>query len=353
MSVAEIGSSSTHTCQVEVRVVYREAAGTIHTDWSVDRICEAIDDEKGVIWVNILDPDSNADKAAETLLRDVFHFHDLAIEDAVQETHVPKVDDWGDYLYVVFQAIEFDPKSEALALHEIDFFLGRNYVVTYHNVPIPFLDQDRKNIERDKANRLRKGAAHLLYNFLDLAVAGFLPAIEHLDDVIDLAQDEVFRRPTQRTLKSIFKVKRATLRLHRVLAPEREVMNRLARDSYDVVNEDDRVYFRDVYDHLVRIHDLTESLRDLISGALDTYLSAISNRTNDIMKTLTIVTVLFMPMTFLTGFFGMNFFGETLSFQRAMPRAFLFVSTCILMVVSLVGQAYWAWKRGWFGPGTR
>ena len=141
------------------------------------------------------------------------------------------------------------------ALHEIDFFLGRNYLVTYHNEPIPFLDQDRKNIERDPANRLRNGADHLLYHFLDLAVADFLPAIEHLDDAIDCAQDEVFRRPTQRTLKSIFRVKRAALRLHRMLAPEREVLNRLARDAYEPIHEKHRVYFRDVYDHLVRIHD--------------------------------------------------------------------------------------------------
>jgi magnesium transporter len=325
----------------------------MHTSWPADRIHEAIEDKAGVVWVDILDPETNADGSAEALLLDVFHFHPLAVEDALKETHVPKVDDWGDYLYIVFQAIDFDVKTERVRLHEIDFFLGPNYVVSYHNEPIGFLEQDRINIDRDRANRLRKGAGHLLYTFFDLAVAGYLPAIEHLDDAIDAAQDEVFRRPTPRTLQAIFRVKRAVLRLHRILAPEREVMNRLARDSYDVVQEEHKVYFRDVYDHLVRIHDLTESLRDLVSSALDTYLSAISNRTNDIMKALTIVTVLFLPMTFLTGFFGMNFFGDSLAFHAPLPNRFLFVATCLLMVVSVVVQAYFAWRRGWFQSGSK
>jgi magnesium transporter len=336
-----------------VRVVYRDSKGTIHIDWPADRIREAIEDQKGIAWVDILDLECHANSSTEALLRDVFHFHPLAIEDALKETHVPKVDDWGDYLYIVFQAIDFDPKAEKIQLHEIDIFLGRNFLVTYHNEPIGFLDQDRKNIERDGPNRLRRGPGHLLYHLLDLAVAGYLPAIEHLDEAIDDAQDEVFRHPTQRTLQAIFRVKRATLRLHRILAPEREVMNRLARDAYDVIDEDHRIYFRDVYDHLVRIHDLTESLRDLISSALDTYLSAISNRTNDIMKTLTIVTVMFLPMSFLSGFFGMNYFGETLSFRTAFPKGAMFAGTCLLMVASIVVQWYWAWRKGWFGQGTR
>ena len=338
------GGASTATPQI--RVVYRDGQGNIHTDWSADRIREAIDDENGLMWVDILDLENHANSSTEALLRDVFHFHALAIEDALKETHVPKVDDWDDYLYIVFQAIDFDVKTDKIQLHEIDIFLGRNYVVTYHNEPIAFLEQDRKNIEREHANRLRKGAGHLLYTFLDLAVAGYLPAIEHLDEAIDRAQDEVFRRPTPRTLQAIFRVKRAALGLHRILAPEREVMNRLARDSYDVINEDHRIYFRDVYDHLVRIHDLTESLRDLISSALDTYLSAISNRTNDVMKTLTIVTVMFLPMSFLTGFFGMNYFGETLSFQSHLPKAALFTRSCLLMAAE-------ASRFNGTGPGAR
>jgi magnesium transporter len=238
--------------------------------------------------------------------------------------------------------------SDVLELHELDAFVGPNYLVTFHVAPMEILDAERASIVRDPRDRLRHGPDHLLYHFLDLAVAEYLPAIEKLDDTIDRAQEEVFRRPTPRTLQTIFRVKRSGLRLHRILSPEREVLNRLARDAYDPIREEHRVYFRDVYDHIVRVLDLTETLRDLISGALDTYLSAISNRTNDIMKTLTIVTVMFMPMSFLSGFFGMNYFGETMAFQSRLPKELLFSGTCLMMFVTFWTPWIWARKRGWF-----
>lgn len=334
---------------LEIRVAYRDGGGAIHCDWPVERIREARDDVSGTVWVDIHDPKQNSDGRAEALLRDVFGFHPLAIEDAIKETHVPKVDDWGDYLYVVFHTIDFDPETDHLRLHELDLFLGKNYLVSYHNEPIPILLQLRRNIERDPVNRLRHGADHLLYHVLDMSVAEYLPAIEHLDEAIDVAQDEVFGRPTPQTLQAIFRVKRAAMRLHRVFAPEREVLNRLARDDYDPITADHRVYFRDVYDHIVRIHDIGESLRDLISGALDTYLSAISNRTNDIMKALTLVTVMFLPISFLTSFFGMNFFGDTLAFSSPLPKTLFFSASCIIMLAMPAAMYVWARHRGWFG----
>lgn len=333
---------------LRTQIVYRDGAGTLHCDWPLAHLRAALDDAKGTVWLDILDKPSNPDRPAETLLADAFHFHPLAIEDAVKETHVPRVDDWGDYLYVVFHSIDFDPDTDGLRLHELDIFLGSNYLVTYHCEPLPVLEQLRKNIERDPANRLKHGVAHLLYHVLDMSVAEYLPAIEHLDEAIDDAQDEVFGQPTPRTLHAIFRVKRSALRMHRILSPMREVLNRLARDDYDPIHADVRPYFRDVYDHIVRIHDIAESLRDLISGALDTYLSAISNRTNDIMKALTLVTVMFLPMSFLTSFFGMNFFGETLSFKTDLPKALLFSGSCVIMFLMPGAMYLWARHRGWF-----
>jgi magnesium transporter len=333
----------------KIRTVYRDGEGTIHHDWPVARIADAIEDRTGVLWVDIEDRESAANGRVEVLLREVFHFHPLAIDDALKDTLVPKVDDWGDYLYLVFHSLDFDPGTDQLRLHELDVFLGRNYLVTYHNETMPEIEQHRRDIERDPANRCRHGADHILYHLLDLLVATYLPAIEHLDEAIDDAQDEVFSHPTPSTLRTIFQVKRSALRLNRTLAPEREVLNRLARDDYDPIPADHRVYFRDVYDHLVRVHDITESLRDLIAGALDTYLSAIANRTNEIMKTLTVVTVMFLPMSFLAGFFGMNFFGDTLMFQTPLPKRLLFSLTCLSMVLTPGFMWYWARRRGWFG----
>src|SRR4029078_920295 len=135
------------------------------------------------------------------------------------------------------------------------------------------------------------------------------------------------------------------LRLHRALIPQREVLNRLARDSYHQIDARDRVYFRDVYDHTVRLHDISETLRDLISGALDTYLSAISNRTNEIMKTLTLVTVMFMPIAFLAGFFGITFFGESLEFKAWLPKDTLFAIVCLVTLVPPGAMWFWARRR--------
>ncbi|MBV8611536.1 MAG: magnesium/cobalt transporter CorA [Singulisphaera sp.] len=338
-----------HGPELRIRVIYREGSGGLQLDWPPRRIGEALEDREGTLWVDIEDPESNSNEGVEALLRDVFHFHPLAIEDALKDTHVPKLDDWGDYLYLVFRSIDFDPRTDRLRFHELDIFLGPNYLVTYHNRPLATLDQLRRNIARDPEKRLKHGADDALYHVLDACVDEYLPAIEHLDDAVDNAQTEVFRRPTPGILQRIFRVKRATLKLHRVLIHEREVLNRLARDEYAPVLAEHRVYFRDVYDHVVRVHDIMETQRDLISGALDTYLSAISNRTNDIMKTLTLVTVMFLPMSFVAGFFGMNFFGETLAFQSPLPKRLLFAISCLIMVVPSWAMYLWARHRGWFG----
>ena len=184
---------------------------------------------------------------------------------------------------------------------------------------------------------------------LDAAVDEHLAAIEHLDEAIDDLQDRVFERPGPETLQEIFRVKRSALRLHRIIAPQREVANRLARDPYSLIDDRDRVYFRDVYDHLVRLHDVTESVRDMVTSTLETYLSVSSNRTNEVMKALTLVTVLFLPLNFLVGFFGMNFFGENIQLQGLeISHMMLFVAAGLVMVFSPLGLWIWARRKNWF-----
>jgi magnesium transporter len=158
-------------------------------------------------------------------------------------------------------------------------FLGRNFLVTHHKQPVLAADRLWQASQRD-AQGLERGPDYLLYHLLDALTADYLPVVDQLDEAIDRLEDEVFDRPSQATLNRIFTLKRAVLRLRRILSPQREVINRLARDPYDVVDASERIFFRDVYDHLVRLVDLNDTLRDLISGALDTYLSVTSNRIN-------------------------------------------------------------------------
>ena len=331
-----------------IRILYRKGTGDLDLNFSVERLGEAIGDDKGTLWVDIEDPEGNSNREIEELLRNTFHFHPLAVEDALLESHIPKVDDWGDHLYLVFHICRVIPGTVELSLAELDIFLGKNYLVTYHTEPLPIFEQDRQSIERDPRDRLRHGPDHLLYRFLELGIDQSLNAIQDLDDSVDSLQNEVIERPSPRVLHSIFQIKRSAIRLHKILAPQREVLNRLARDPFQPIQPRHRVYFRDLYDHVVRIHDISEGLRDLISGTLETYLSVVSNRTNDTMKTLTIVTVMFLPMSFLASFFGMNFFGNNLVLKQTLPGRLLFWGTCVLMGFSPVFIWIQAKRKKWF-----
>jgi magnesium transporter len=340
--------ASAPSLEAIVHLTYRDGSGSFHRAWPTAQVDQAVQDKAGLLWVDIQGQEKHSDGLLDDWLRRTFQFHPLAIEDALKESHIPKVDDWTDYLYIVFHVARIDSDSDDLRLDELDVFLGRNYLVTYHVGPMPILDEDRQSIERDPRDRMRTGADHLLVRFLELAIDQSLAAISDLDDRIDAIQNAVIDNATPQNLRTIFRIKRAAIQLHKILSPQREVLNRLARDPYPVVQAKHRVYFRDLYDHVVRIHDISESLRDLIAGTLETYLSVVSNRTNDIMKTLTIVTVMFMPMTFLVGFFGMNFFGETLALTAPLPRALLFWGSCAIMAVSPCFIWIYARRRKWF-----
>jgi magnesium transporter len=173
-----------------------------------------------------------------------------------------------------------------------------------------------------------------------------MPVVERFDEAIDQVEDQIFSTPTPSLLEQIFALKRALVHLRRIIAPQREVLNKLGRGDYATIHAEDRVYFRDVYDHLVRLHDITESLRELVSGALDTYLSVVSNRMNDVMRTLTVITTLFMPMSFLAGFFGMNFFQATIPFEAWTGRL-AFGLMIVAMLLLPLSMFLWIRQRAW------
>jgi magnesium transporter len=171
-----------------------------------------------------------------------------------------------------------------------------------------------------------------------------MPVVEQIDETIDQIEDQIFGEPSPLILEQIFTLKRALLRLRRIIGPQREVVNKLARGDYATVATEERVFFRDVYDHLVRLYDITENLRDLTASALDTYLSVVNNRMNEVMKTLTVITTLFMPLSFLVGFFGMNFFQPVVPLS-AWTGKVAFGLTLAAMVLAPVGMYLWMKAR--------
>jgi magnesium transporter len=326
-----------------IRSLYYVPGKPIQKDLLPKDFPQLIQNPQGLLWVDFV---SEPPETSLPILQD-FKFHYLAIDDALQETHVPKLDDWGDYLYIVLNYMNAHENSDAWEseVDELDIFLGKNYIVTHHDYPISAVDATWEACDRDPRN-VQAGADHLLYKITDNLVAGYMPAIEKIDSAIDKIEDQVFSRPSPHTLEKLFALKRILLAMRRIILPQREVLNKLARDDYKVIDPRDRIYFRDIYDHLVRLHDLNESLRDLVGGAQDTYLSVVNNRMNEIMKTLTIITVLFMPLTFLTGYFGMNFF-EPLGNLKAWTTNPVFYLTLAIIFLMPIGMYIWFRRRTW------
>jgi magnesium transporter len=317
--------------------------GSIQRDLGIEMYQQVLQDSQNLFWVDFsAEPPPNV----EPIFRDVFGFHILAIEDALTETHIPKVDDWGTYLYLVLRVIQVVPgETIEIQIPELDIFLGPNYIVTYHDVQLEEIETIWQTCQQDQRYSAR-GVNKLFYHLADEMVNQYMPVIERLDELIDQIEDEVFDNPKPRMLNKIFGLKRALQLLRRTLLPQREVFNKLARGDFDLVQESHRFYFRDIYDHMVHLQEINESLRDLVSGALDTYLSVVNNRMNEIMKTLTVITTLFMPISFLTGFFGMNFFQSVIHLDAwTGKQAFTFVLIGIFFIP--LGMYLWMRRRAW------
>ncbi len=294
-----------------------------------------------LLWVDF---DNEPPAGSEQILVKTFSFHPLAVDDALQESHYPKIDDWGQYLYIVLHGVTLDAADhDRVDTQELDIFLGANYIVTLHDEPIAAIEKVWRSAQSD-LRHAKGGVDHLLYRITDEMTAGFMPVVESFDESVDELESKIFSHAGSSTVEQIFRIKRSVLYLRRIIAPQREVLNKLARDDYAVIDAADRIYFRDVYDHLVRMYDITEGVRDLVSGTLDTYLSLSSNRMNDVMKTLTIITTIFMPISFLAGFFGMNFFQPRIPAWTNQPVFYLAMTAIVLVPMAMI--AYFR-RRGW------
>jgi magnesium transporter len=326
-----------------LRAIYYKGNGEILTEITPADYALALQEKTGVFWVDFCGEEP---APSEQILLNTFKFHPLAVDDALHETHVPKVDDWEQYLYIALNAISFTSGEDDIESIELDVFLGENYIVTHHDLSIPALDRVWDACKKD-SRHFKRGADHVLYKLTDELIVDYMQVVENLDEEIELAEGEVLGNPSTEMVQRIFTLKRATLHLRRVLSPLREVLNKLARDDFAVIDAKDRVYFRDVYDHLVRLHDISESLRDLVGGVLDTYLSVINNRMNEIMKTLTLITTLFMPISFVVGFYGMNFFQPTSDNLSRWTGNAAFIMMMIVVLGVPIGMFTWMRYRRW------
>jgi len=282
---------------------YLAPDGRLLDQLSSDQIRDLLATGEGLLWVDIQDM-TNEDAG---LLSDVFCFHPLAVADCISKNiHPPKIDEFEGYLFVIVHGINYHIDSEVVETTELAFFLGKNYVVTTHDVPMRSVSSVSGRVRKD-ARLMRRGADFLAHDIIDAMVDNFMPTLDEMDERSVSIESEALSEPKTQTLAAIMQFKRSILALTRVILPQREIMNGLSRGEYPLIGERAQIYYRNVYDHLVRIEMLTRDLRDMAESALNTYLSSVSNRMNEVMKMLTLIATIFIPLTFIAGIYGMNF----------------------------------------------
>ncbi len=289
------------------------------------------------LWLDIEKPDADDYK----LLEETFKAHPLSIEDIQQQNQRPKIDEYPEYNFVViFQA---DWKGDDVSFLEHHLFVGPHYLITVHNEPAPALKELQDRIHKSPA--LTKGQpAFLTYLVVDALVDATFPVLERVDETVDKMEDEIIDKAAPDSLDRIYHLKHSVTELRRYLGAQRDVFQRLITHGIHLQQQDMTLYYRDVYDHIVRQYETVDSLRDLLSSAMDVYLSTVSNRLNQTTKALTVIASLFLPLSFLTGFYGMNFSYLTTVLETPY---WAFAAGVGTMLISIAIQLYFFRRRGW------
>jgi magnesium transporter len=289
-------------------------------------------------WLDLTDPTPQDIER----LGELFGFHPLALEDAIHFDQRPKLDNYQDYVLMIFYGARKHQAHE-VPLREVQFFISGNYLVTIHKDPLPALEDQRARLDGQALH----SEQFVLYRVFDALTDSFFPILATMDDEIDELEAAIIAGPTDEQLQRLFAIKRDLVAMRKVVSPQRDLFARSVDQLADLPGLvlDERDYFRDVYDHLIRISDLIDSYRDLLSGATDLYLSTVSNRQNDVMKQLAIVGTVFLPLSFITGFFGQNF--GWLVTKGLSPTWSFFVFGLGSMILTCVILFVFFRRKGW------
>lgn len=255
-----------------------------------------------VVWVDL----EAATDDERSVLANVFKFHPLAIEDCIHASQTPKVEEYDDYLYMVVHGVTPNATPDSFETIELDAFIGRRFLVTHHDGSSRSINEVKARLAKSDRS-IARGPAYLLHEILDQIVDHYVPVMESLEERIETIEGEVLATNSHELMSKILRLKRTILRFRRIAAQEREILHRLSRGEFDLVDESARPYYRDVFDHLFRISDLAETYRDLVQGLMEGYMSVASQRLNEVMKRLTIIASILMPCTLIAGIYGMNF----------------------------------------------
>jgi len=284
-----------------IRTLLLSSAEGLKENISLEGIRDFIDKDGFFIWVDL----ENPSEENFSLLAKVFNFHPLAIEDSKAKFNLPKIDSHKSYLFMVWHDLLGVSSEDEIKTAEVDVFLGKNFLVTTHEKKMKDVDLVFERC-REVSGFMAEGVIWILHALLDEMVDEDFLLVDKISEKIDKLQDEIFEGSTQEQLKKLFFYKRQLVIIRKIVAPQREIINTLIR--YELfIEKRAYIYFQDIADHLIRIIDFVDTSRDVISGAMDIYLSSVSNKLNQVMKKLTIVATIFMPLTLITGIYGMNF----------------------------------------------
>ncbi|MBV8981921.1 MAG: magnesium/cobalt transporter CorA [Acidimicrobiia bacterium] len=321
----------------------------IHADGStVDATADLVRQQIAAdefVWLDL----EGVDDEASQLLRDDFGFHPLAVEDAEHFRQRPKIDDFDGFTYFVVHGAQADNPSSTLEVH---LFYSEKRIVTVHQGAQGPLAEARARLTHHNSSDLTPLSVSVLYVVVDTLVDSFFPVLSVFDDRIDEVEDEILKLPTEDQLGELFDMKRTLVALRKVVTPERDMFATLLSgvSTLPGMTPDDERYFRDLYDHLIRVSDMIDSYRDLLTGAMDTHISTVSNRLNVVMKQLTIIATVFLPLSFFTGFFGQNFAVLTDHYLKS-PWVF-WVFGVAMDAAAVVVLLAWFRRRGWLGGPT-
>lgn len=312
--------------------------GKLKTELTPQQIEQALKDENSLLWVDIKEhQDADID-----LLTNIFRLHPLTVEDCIMPSNRPKLEKFKNYLFMIMFAIELHPELEKeVKTVELELCLGKNFLITMHTDYIGSLDASKERIKK-QSPIIAQGADFLLCSIIDSLVDSYFPIINKFDDRVDDMNDELFKEPTQETLSKIYSLKNEIMFLRRTIGPQADVVNLILRGDFEFITAANMVYFRNVYDNLVRLNDIMGTSRDVITSALEAYSSVVSNRLNEIMKTLTIIATIMMPLTLIASIYGMNFrFMPELSHRYAYPTVI-----GIMFIIAVVMLFYFK-RRKW------
>lgn len=310
----------------------------LKTDLSQDEMLTAIRDDRSTLWLDV----SDIDDTDIDLLTNVFNLHPLTIEDFIMPNARPKLEDFPDYMFlVVFSLQGGNNGGGKIGATELDCCLGKNFLITFHTEACSSIGVCKERVKK-QSPMIMYGADMLLYSVLDSCIDNYFPILNRFDDNVDAMSDELFKSPDQNTLKKIYDLKNNMMNLRRTVAPQADVISLITKGTSRFIMQQNLAYFRNVYDNMVRFNDTMGGLRDIISGAMEAYVSIVSNRLNEIMKTLTIIATIMMPLTLVASIYGMNF--------KHMPElnsVYGYPMVIAVMAVIMISMLFYFKKKRW------